>query len=94
MKPGEWNTAEMFMDANVVRTFVNDGREHGAVNDGSYGPFALYVGGTGEVRVQEYRDTGTWRRRCGTPDQLLRAIFRKQKRWTLLLLFRGGGGLQ
>ena len=60
LKPGEWNTAEMFMDANVVRTFVNDGREHGAVNDGSYGPIALYVGGTGEVRFKDvkYADLG------------------------------------
>ena len=58
VKPGEWNTAEMFMDANVVRTFVNDGREHGAVDDGSYGPFALYVGGTGEVHIRnlKYKD--------------------------------------
>jgi hypothetical protein len=60
LKPGEWNTAEMFMDANVVRTFLNDGREHGAVNDGSYGPIALYVGGTGEVRFKDvgYKDLG------------------------------------
>jgi len=58
LKAGEWNTAEMFMDANVVRTFLNDGREHGAVSDETYGPFALYVGGTGEVRFRnvKYKD--------------------------------------
>ena len=44
LKQGEWNTAEMFMDANVVRTFLNDGREVGWVDDGSYGSIALYVG--------------------------------------------------
>jgi hypothetical protein len=58
LKPGDWNTAEMFMDANVIRTFINDGREHGAVSDLNYGPIALYVGGTGEVRFRnvKYKD--------------------------------------
>jgi hypothetical protein len=58
LKVGEWNTAEMFMDANVVRSFLNDGREHGAVSEQAYGPFALYVGGTGEVRFKnlKYKD--------------------------------------
>jgi hypothetical protein len=58
MKPDDWNTAEMFMDANVVRTFLNDGREHGAVSDLPYGRIALYVGGTGEVRFRnlKYKD--------------------------------------
>lgn len=55
LKTGSWNTAEMFMDANVVRTFLNDGREHGAVSDETYGPFALYVGGTGEVRFRNLK---------------------------------------
>jgi hypothetical protein len=77
VKAGDWNTAEMFMDANVVRTFVNDGREHGAVNDGSYGPFALYVGGTGEVRFRniKYRDLAQKMRQ---PDQTS-SNFRKQR---------------
>lgn len=58
LKQGEWNTAEMFMDANVVRTFLNDGREVGWVDDGSYGSIALYVGGTGEVHFKniKYKD--------------------------------------
>jgi hypothetical protein len=58
LKAGEWNTAEMFMDANVLRTFLNDGREHGAVTDETYGPLALYIGGTGEVRFRnvKYKD--------------------------------------
>ena len=58
LREGEWNTAEMFMDANVVRSFLNDGREHGAVSEETYGPFALYVGGTGEVRFKnlKYKD--------------------------------------
>jgi hypothetical protein len=58
LRPDDWNAAEMFMDSNVVRTFLNDGREHGAVSDETYGPFALYVGGTGEVRFRnvKYKD--------------------------------------
>ena len=58
LKPGEWNTAEMFMDANVVRTVLNDGREYGWVDDGSYGAIALYVGGTAEVHFKsvQYKD--------------------------------------
>jgi Domain of Unknown Function (DUF1080)/FG-GAP-like repeat len=58
LKAGDWNTAEMFMDANVVRSFLNDGREHGAVSEETYGPFAIYVGGTGEVRIRnlKYKD--------------------------------------
>ncbi len=77
VKAGEWNTAEMFMDANVVRTFVNDGREHGAVNDGSYGPFALYVGGTGEVHIRnlKYKDL---EKKVNEPNQTS-SNFRKQK---------------
>lgn len=58
VKLSEWNTAEMFMDANVLRTVVNDGREHGAVSKGNYGSVAFFVGGTGEVHFRNvgYRD--------------------------------------
>ena len=76
LKAGEWNTAEMFMDANVVRTFLNDGREHGAVSDQTYGPIALYVGGTGEVRIKnlKYKDlSAKFRERDKTSEH-----FRKQ----------------
>ncbi len=57
LRPGEWNTIEVVLDANILRAFLNDAtgisdgvaeREHGA-----YGPFALYVGGTGEVRFKD-----------------------------------------
>jgi hypothetical protein len=60
LRPNDWNTAELFFDANVVRTFLNDGREHGAVGGQGYGPIALYVGGTGEVRFKDiaYKDLG------------------------------------
>jgi hypothetical protein len=66
----------MFMDANVVRTFLNDGREHGGVSDLSYGPIALYVGGTGEVRFRnmKYKDLAIKYRE---PDKIS-PNFRKQ----------------
>jgi hypothetical protein len=75
-KPGDWNTAEMFMDANVVRTFLNDGREHGAVSEETYGPIALYVGGTGEVRFKnlKYKDLAV---KFREPDKTS-SDFRKQ----------------
>ena len=58
MRAGDWNTAEMMVDANVLRTVINNGREHGAVDEGSYGPIAFYVGGSGEVRFRNvtYKD--------------------------------------
>ena len=61
---GEWNRIEIFLDANIVRAFLNDGMEvAGGVADddaGRYGPLALYVGGTGEVRFKDlaYKDLG------------------------------------
>jgi hypothetical protein len=45
------------LDANILRTFLNDAAGiPDAVADsefGAYGPFALYVGGTGEVRFKD-----------------------------------------
>ena len=57
LQNGAWNTIEMVLDANILRAFLNDA---GGINDsvadsefGAYGPFALYVGGTGEVRFKD-----------------------------------------
>lgn len=64
LKPADWNTVEVLLDANIVRTYLNDGREvaGGVAEDdaGRYGPVALYVGGTSEVRFKDvaYRDLG------------------------------------
>jgi len=56
VRGGEWNTIELVLDANIVRSFLNDaGGIADAVaenEDGAFGPFALYVGGTGEVRFK------------------------------------------
>ncbi len=53
LRPNDWNQVEIFFDANIVRTFLNNGREHGAVGDEDYGPIALYAGGSGEVRFKD-----------------------------------------
>ncbi len=77
LRPHEWNQAEILFDANIVRTFLNDGREHGAVGDEGYGPIALYAGGTGEVRFKDlaYKDLGL---KVRLPDEVS-SNFRKQQ---------------
>jgi hypothetical protein len=57
LRAGEWNTIELVLDANILRAFLNDatgiGDSVAEPDYGSYGPFALYVGGTGEVRFKD-----------------------------------------
>ena len=62
LRANDWNTIELVLDANILRAFLNDA---GGIGDtvaepeyGAYGPFALYVGGTGEVRFKDvsYKD--------------------------------------
>lgn len=62
-RPGDWNQIELILDANILRPFLNDGGSGGmgSVAEekyGSYGPIALYVGGTGEVQFKDvaYKD--------------------------------------
>ena len=56
-RPNEWNQVEIFLDNNIIRTFLNDSGEMagGAADEdaGRYGPVALYAAGTGEVRFKE-----------------------------------------
>jgi hypothetical protein len=62
IKAGEWNDVEVLLDANILRPFINNGGERaaGVADDefGRFGPIALYVGGTGEVRFADlaYKD--------------------------------------
>jgi hypothetical protein len=62
LRAGEWNTVELVLDANILRVFLNDAGGFGDTvaepEYGRYGPFALYVGGTGEVRFKDvsYKD--------------------------------------
>ncbi|HEX3798009.1 MAG TPA: family 16 glycoside hydrolase [Verrucomicrobiae bacterium] len=54
----EWNQVEFFMDASIIRCFLNDGAPAaiGAMDDSPshYGPLALYVAG-GEVRFKDFK---------------------------------------
>jgi hypothetical protein len=56
-RPGEWNQLEIFLDANIVRAFLNDGGQGGmgatGDTDGGFGPWALYAGGSGEVKFKD-----------------------------------------
>ena len=57
LKADDWNDIEVVLDANILRAFLNDaGGIAGGVADeefGRFGAFALYAGGTGEVRFKE-----------------------------------------
>lgn len=60
-RPNDWNQVEIFIDENMVHTFLNDGFDNSALaedEDGSYGPLALYVEGPGEVTFKDlaYKD--------------------------------------
>ena len=63
LRPEDWNDVEIFIDANIVRSFLNNGGEvaDGVADDeaGRYGPVALYVG-EGEVHFKNiaYKDLG------------------------------------
>ena len=63
-KPNDWNSFEALVDADILRVGVNSYRPAGYVDGtnglmvatdgkgGNFGPVALYVGGTGEVRFR------------------------------------------
>jgi 3-keto-disaccharide hydrolase/VCBS repeat protein len=62
LRANDWNSIEVVLDANILRPFLNDaGGVTGGVADdefGRFGPFALYAGGSGEVRFKDvsYKD--------------------------------------
>ncbi|MBV9268409.1 MAG: DUF1080 domain-containing protein, partial [Acidobacteriaceae bacterium] len=82
-KTNEWNPLEIILDANILRVWINDGPESGTTNGeadeeiANYGPVALYVGGTGEVRFKqvELKDLG----RRVLPDEQVSSRFRMQR---------------
>ena len=80
LKPNEWNTIEIVLDANILRAFLNDaagiGDSVAETEYGAYGPFALYVGGSGEVRFKDvsYKDLQP---RVAQPEKVS-TRFRKQ----------------
>ena len=62
-RPNDWNELEIILDAGIIRSYLNMGRETGGVAEdesGSFGPVALYAGGEGEVRFKDvgYKDLG------------------------------------
>ena len=62
-RPNDWNQVEILIDENMVHTFFNDGGDSSGITedgDGSYGPLALYVEGTGEARFKDvaFRNLG------------------------------------
>lgn len=78
LKPDDWNSAEVFFDANTVRSFLNDGPQHGATaEDGDFGPIALYAGGKGAVHFSDtaYMDMSLKRR----DDEKVGPHFKKQR---------------
>jgi hypothetical protein len=52
-----WNDVELILDANILRSFLNDagGLAGGVAEEefGRFGPVAFFVGGTGEVRFKD-----------------------------------------
>jgi hypothetical protein len=77
-RPRDWNSAEVFFDANTIRSFLNNGPQHGATaEDGDYGHIALYAGGKGAVHFSDtaYMDMSLKRR----DDEKVSSIFRKQR---------------
>ena len=81
LKPGEWNTIELYLDANIIRPLLNNGGERGGgVADpeaGNFGPIALYAGGNGEVRFKDvaYKDLAVQMR----PAEKVSSNFRMQR---------------
>ena len=63
LKADDWNDIDIVFDANILRPIVNGRPTGGGAADedaGKFGPVALYVGGTGEVRFRDvgYKDLG------------------------------------
>ncbi len=61
-RSNDWNQIEIFVDLNVVRCFLNDGNQTavGVIGEdaGSYGPIALFAGGSGAAQFRNvaYKD--------------------------------------
>lgn len=54
---GEWNQLEVFMDLDMVRTFLNDGSTlSNAIDElgDGYGSFGIYISGKGAASIDEF----------------------------------------
>ncbi len=61
LKPNDWNDVDVVIDANILRPWVNTSANGGGAADddlGTFGPIAIYVGGSGAVHFRDvsYRD--------------------------------------
>ena len=86
---------EILLDANIIRTFVNNAGPSGVADDdaGRYGPVALYVGGSGGSAVQGHRVQGPALRT--RPEEKVSSRFRMQRLSDFYYaLGRGRGRLQ
>ncbi|SEW53967.1 FG-GAP-like repeat-containing protein [Chitinophaga arvensicola] len=54
LRVNEWNQIEVMLDADIIRTFLNDGRELGGATEelNGYGPVGLYVS-SGTVQYKD-----------------------------------------
>ena len=55
-RPGQWNQLELYMDANMVRGFFNDGGSPGSAletDDVNFGNLALYAAGAGDIQFKD-----------------------------------------
>ena len=93
LKPNDWNDVDVVIDANIFRPWVNTSASGGGAADddlGAFGPIAIYVGGSGEVRFRDvsYRDLSLKR---VVPEQLS-SNYRMLRLNAVLLFVRVGRG--
>lgn len=79
-KSNDWNQLEIFLDLNIIRSFLNDGGETagGAADEaaGRYGPIGLYVSnGEANFKDLKYKDLAL----RFTPEERSSARFRVQR---------------
>lgn len=78
LRTNDWNSVEVFLDTNTVRSFLNNGPQHGATaEDGPYGPIALYFRGNGRVHLRDTASADMSLKRCD--DEKIDPNFRKQR---------------
>ena len=81
-RPNEWNALETILDVDHLQAWINDGPESGVTGGqagddvATYGPVALYVGGSGEVRFKQVEIKDLARR--VRPKEQVSSSFRMQ----------------
>ena len=80
-RPTDWNQVEVLVDADVFRTNVNSRNGSLAAQaidgaTGTFGPIALHVAGTGEVRFKDLALKRIFNRRITPTEQYVSSRFR------------------